>query len=67
MEGEKKRPSSRLSKGKKAKLNSGSIQEYDFFVTQDGGETEEAAPADHSIRDRKKGGRKKSTFFFLSD
>ncbi|MBA4423289.1 MAG: hypothetical protein C0390_09355 [Syntrophus sp. (in: bacteria)] len=67
MEGEKKSPSPRSSKGKKAKLNSGSIQEYDFFVTREEGETEEAAPADHTIRARKKGGKKKSRSFFLSN
>ena len=67
MEGEKKRASSRCSKGKKANLNPGPIQEYDFFVTRDGGDTKEAAAADHSIKAKKKGGRNKSTSFFLSD
>jgi hypothetical protein len=67
MEGEKKRTSLRSSRGKKANLNPKPIQEYDFFVTRDGDDTEEAAPADHSVRAKKKGSRNKSTSFFLSD
>ena len=68
MEGEKKREASLAgSKGKKENVNPGLIQEYDFFVTRDGGDAEEAAPADQSVKAKKKGGRNKSTSFFLSD
>ena len=55
------------SKGKKEIVKSVPIQEYDFFVTRDGGDTEKTAPADHSVKVKKKGGRNKSTSFFLSD
>lgn len=67
MEGEKKRAGSRSGKGKKGNLSSGPIQEYDFFVTRDGSDREETVPADRSIKARRKGGRNKSTSFFLSD
>lgn len=67
MEGEEKRAGSRSRKGKKTTLNPGPIHEYDFFVKREGGDTQEAAPADHSIKAKKKGGRNKSTSFFLSD
>jgi hypothetical protein len=68
MEGEKKRARLRRgSRGKKANPNSEPIQEYDFFVTRNGGDTEEATPADHSIKVKKKNGRNKSTTFFLSN
>jgi hypothetical protein len=67
MEGERKRTGLTGSKGKKKIVNSAPIQEYDFFVTRDGGDIEETAPADQSVKVRKKGGRNKSTSFFLSD
>jgi len=67
MEGEKKKAGLAGSKGKKEIVNSGPIQEYDFFVIRDGGDTEETAPVDHSVKAKKKGGRNKSTSFFLSD
>ncbi|MDP1989613.1 MAG: hypothetical protein Q8K00_01215 [Syntrophales bacterium] len=67
MEGENKRAGLVGSKGKKEIVNSVPIQEYDFFVTRDGSDTEETAPADQSGKVKKKGGRNKSTSFFLSD
>jgi hypothetical protein len=66
MEGEKKRAGLTGSKGKKEIDNSVPIQEYDFFVTRDGGNMEETAPADQSVEVKKKA-RNKSTSFFLSD
>ena len=53
-------------------VNPGPIQEYDFFVTRDGDDTKEIAPkeiapADQSVKVKKKDGRNKSTSFFLSD
>jgi hypothetical protein len=67
MEGEKKRAGLTGGKVKKEIVNSVPIQEYDFFVTRDGGDTEKTTPADHSVKAKKKGGRNKSTSFFLSD
>jgi hypothetical protein len=67
MEGEKKRAGLTGGKGKKEIVNSVPIQEYDFFVTRDGGDTEESAPTDQSVKVKKKGSRNKSTSFFLSD
>jgi hypothetical protein len=67
MEGEKKRAGITGGKGKKETVSSVPIQEYDFFVTRDGGDTEETPPADQSVNVKKKGGRNKSTSFFLSD
>jgi hypothetical protein len=66
MEGEKKAtPRSRTGKG--VNPNPEPIQEYDFFVTRDEGDAEEAAPADHPVKEKKRGCRNKSTSFFLSD
>jgi hypothetical protein len=67
MEGEKKRAGLAGSKRKKQAVNSGPIQEYDFFVIREEGGTVETAPPDHSVKVKKKGGRNKSTSFFLSD
>jgi hypothetical protein len=67
MEGEKKRAGSAGGKQKKEEINTQPIQEYDFFVTRDGGDTEDPTPLDHSVKVKKKGGRNKSTSFFLSD
>jgi len=67
MEGEKKRAGLTGSKRKKKNVNSETIQEYDFFVTRDGDDTEETAPADQSVKMKKKDGRNKSSSFFLSD
>ena len=67
MEGEKKRAGLTGSKRKKKNVNSGPIQEYDFFVARDGDDTEETAPADQSVESKKKDGRNKSSSFFLSD
>jgi hypothetical protein len=67
MEGENKRAGLVGSKAKKEIVNSVPIQEYDFFVTRDGGDIEETAPADQSVKVKKKGGGNKSTSFFLSD
>jgi hypothetical protein len=67
MKGEKKRAGLTGSKRKKKNVNSGPIQEYDFFVTRDGGDTKETVPADQSVKVKKRGGRNKSTSFFLSD
>jgi hypothetical protein len=66
MEGEKKKAGSAGGTQKKKKVNATPIQEYDFFVMRDGGETDETVPADHSLKE-KKSSRKKSTSFFLSD
>jgi hypothetical protein len=67
MEGEGKRVHSRSGKGKKANLDPGPIQEYDFFVTQDGMENQDTSEADRLTRVKKKCGRKKNTTFFVSD
>lgn len=67
MGGEKKRTGSAGGKQKKEKVNTTPIQEYDFFVVRDGGEGDETVPADHSVKEKKKSSRKKSTFFFLSE
>jgi hypothetical protein len=67
MGGEKKKAGTTGGKGKKEVVNSVPIQEYDFFVTRDGGKTEDNAPLDPSVKVKKKGGRNKSTSFFLSD
>jgi hypothetical protein len=67
MEGENKKAGLVGSKGKKEIVNSGPIQEYDFFVTRDGDDTAETAPADQPVKVKKKGGQNKSTSFFLSD
>ena len=37
------------------------------FVTREGGGTVESAPADGSVKVKKKGGRNKKTSFFLPD
>jgi hypothetical protein len=66
MEGGGKRSYSRNGKRKKAKLNPVQIQEYNFFVTQDGGEEEEMS-ANQPARAEKKCGRKRSTTFFFSE
>ena len=67
MEGEKKKAGLAGSKEKKEIIKSVPIQEYDFFVTRDGGDTEKTAPADHSVKAKKKDGRSKSTSFFFSE
>ena len=67
MEGEGKRAHSRNGKGKKANLNPGQIQEYDFFVTQDGGENRETSEPDRPVKAKKRCGRNKNTMFFFSD
>jgi hypothetical protein len=68
MQGERKRVQSRSGKEKKAKPNADSIQEYDFFVTQDrGGEMQETAVADQRVKGKKKYGRGKGTDFFFSE
>jgi hypothetical protein len=67
MEGEKRKGDSQGCKGREANLNPDRILEYDFFVTQDGGETPEATPADRREKTKKKSGRNNSTTFFLSD
>jgi hypothetical protein len=66
MEGEEKRGYSRNGKREKTNLNPGQIQEYDFFVTQDGDEDKEMA-VKQPARGEKKRGRKKSTTFFFSE
>jgi hypothetical protein len=66
MEGEGKRRHSRSCKGKKANLDPGPIQEYDFFVTQDGNENQESGPAEQHGKSGKKSSRNKPTDgFFL--
>jgi hypothetical protein len=67
MEGERKRIYSRSGKGKKANLDPGPIQEYDFFVTQDEIEVEDTSETDRTTQVKKKCGRKKGTTFFVSD
>jgi hypothetical protein len=67
MEGERKKVHSRSSKGKKANLDPGLIQEYDFFVSQDRIENQNTVEADGLSGVRKKRGRKKSTTFIVSD
>jgi hypothetical protein len=67
MEGEGERVNSRSGKGKKANPDPGPIQEYDFFVTQDGIENQDTPDADRPTRVKKKCGRKKSTTFFVSE
>jgi hypothetical protein len=66
MEGEGKRGYSRNGEGEKKNLNPGHIQEYDFFVTQDGDEDKEMA-ANQPAGGVKKRGRKRSTTFFFSE
>ena len=67
MDGEGERVHSRSGKGKKANLDHGPIQEYVFFVTQDGIENQDTVEADRPTRVKKKRGWKKSTTFFVSD
>jgi hypothetical protein len=67
MEGEGKRVHLRSGKGKKANLNPGQIEEYDFFVTQDGGENRETSEADRKVRAKKKCNRNRNTLFFSPD
>ncbi len=67
MEGEKGKGNSPGHTGRKANLTSDLVREYDFFVTPDGGESADATPVDRPERAKKKGGRNKSTTFFLSD
>jgi hypothetical protein len=66
MDGEGKREYSRNGKGEKANPTPGKIQEYDFFVTQDGDADKEMA-ANRLARGEKKCGRKRSTTFFFSE
>jgi hypothetical protein len=66
MKGEKRKGNSQSSKGREANLNPDRIQEYDFFVTPDGGERPETTPADRREKAKKRV-RNKSTAFFLSD
>ncbi len=67
MEGAKRKGKSHGCKGRETSLSPVRVQEYDFFVTPDGGERMEAAPADRREKTKKKGSRNKSTTFFLSD
>jgi hypothetical protein len=68
MEGEKKKKNIRGDKGRRAGYNPDRIQEYDFFVPQDGGAEEVVAPVDQPAERRnKKIGCNKSMSFFLSD
>jgi len=67
MEGEGKRVYLRNGKGKKANHNPCQIQEYDFFVTQDGGENRETSDPDRPVKAKKRYGRNKDTMFSLSD
>ena len=68
MEGERKRVQSRGGKEKKDNSNPDSIQEYDFFVTQDGeGENQDTTAADQRVKAKKKYGRSKGTAFFFSE
>jgi hypothetical protein len=66
MEGEGKRGYSQNGKGEKKNLNPGHIQEYDFFVTQDGDEDKEVA-ANQPAEVEKKRGRKRSKTLFFSE
>ncbi len=67
MKGEKRKGNSQSRKEGEANLKRHRIQEYDFFVTPDGGDRPEVIPADHTEKAKKKSGRNKSTTFFLSD
>jgi len=67
MEREGKRVHTRNGKGKKATLSPRQIQEYDFFVTQDGGENRETTEEVRPARTKKKRGRNRSTALFFSD
>jgi hypothetical protein len=67
MEGEKWKGNKQGTKGREVNVDPDQIQEYDFFVTPDGGERPESAPADRREKTKKKKGRNKSTTFFLSD
>jgi len=68
MAGEKRQGNAQGSEGREANLNPDRIQEYDFFVTPDGGETSEGTPGGRREKTKKKkSGRNKSTTFFLSD
>ncbi len=66
MEGENGKGNSQGSRENGANLAPDLLREYDFFVT-DGGQGADAAPVDRRERGKKKGGRNKSTTFFLSD
>jgi hypothetical protein len=66
MEGEKKKDNSRGSKGKKAGVSPGRIDEYDFFVTWDNEVAQEVVPDEPLIKKKEKKNRNKSMAFFLS-
>jgi len=61
MDGKEKRVHSRSGTGKKANLNPCQIQEYDFFVAQDGGENRETSESDRPVKAKKRYGRNKNT------
>ena len=67
MDGERKRVHSRDGKGKKASADPGKIQEYDFFVTQDAIENQQASEVNRPKRTKKGRGRSKRTTFFILD
>lgn len=67
MEGEKRKRDPQDGTGRDSRRTLERIREYDFFVTRDGGESAEAAPADRGEKAKAKGRRNKSTTFFLSD
>ncbi len=62
-----KRVRLRSGKDREADLNPRQIQEYDFFVTQDGGESRETAESDRPAGAKKKSGRNKNTMSFFPD
>lgn len=66
MEGDKKRVKE-PDRIEEAKTNPQRIQEYEFFVNEGEGETEEALPEDRHAKviKRRKGDRNKSRTFFL--
>jgi hypothetical protein len=70
MQREKKRGYSRSAKGQRADASGASVaHEYDFFVTQERGETSEDALDEGPLRrkDIKRERNNKSRTFFLSD
>jgi len=69
MEGVTKRKK-RPYRGQKIGSGPGSIQEYEFFLIQDGGETSDSPPSEEPPAEKKKRvkhGDSKSRAFFLPD
>lgn len=68
MEGDNQRQGRRRSKGKGTTGgDTGRIQEYDFFVSQDGDQSEKADQGEEHSEENEKVGCDKSMDFFLSD